>query len=177
MANIDVSVVGMGEIQATLSELGPSVQKYVYGPSLGAMASIVRIRARTRDYGFMDRTGVRAFDRAKGRETSVRLRGTIRSRRIAARYGGRRYKAGRAAVFAGGRGAHHAFLVEVGHGGPRPAAARSYLTRALIETQGAQFSAFVSKAQDRFPVAVATATRRGNALGASFGRTIARRRR
>ena len=104
MANFRVQVLGLGEIHAALTALGPSFEQRVLGPSLGAMARVVRIKAGTKNFGFQDGTGVRPFDKARGRTESRRLRKTIRARRIAAYYGGRRYKKGRAGVFAGGPG-------------------------------------------------------------------------
>ena len=108
MADFRVGVRGLGQVSAVLRGLGPSFEQRVYGPALGAMAAVVRKRAKSKDYGFKDGTGIRPFDRARGRDSSVRLRSTIRSRRIPAFYSGRRYKSGRAAVFAGGPGARHA---------------------------------------------------------------------
>lgn len=173
--NFRVRVRGLGQVRATLIALGPSFEQRVYGPSLGAMAAVVRKRARQRNYGFDDGTGVRPFDRARGRDSSVRLRSTIRSRRIAAYYSGRRYKSGRAAVFAGGPGARHAHLVERGHGGPFPARPHPFLTRALIDTQQQSYTAFVNKVRERFPIAVRMAMRRGSARATVAGRTFARR--
>ena len=178
MADFRVRVRGLGRLSVVLRGLGPSFEQRVYAPALGAMAAVVRKRAKKRDYGFEDGTEVRPFDRARGRDSSVRLRSTIRSRRIPAFYSGRRYKSGRAAVFAGGPGARHAHLVERGHGGPRPARPHPFLTRALIETQQLAYTEFVNTARRRFPIAVAQAMRRGSGgAGSVFGRTFARRRR
>ena len=137
----NISIEGLDELQGTLRELGPSFQSRVYGPALGAMAAVVRKRARIGGFGFADRTGT--------------LRSTIRSRRISARYGSRTYRTGRAAVFAGGPGARQAFLVEEGHDGERgPARPHRFLTRALIQTQGEQLQAFTQRARLGFRNAV-----------------------
>ena len=175
MADFRVRVQGLGQIHRTISALGPSFEQRILGPSLGAMAGVVRRRAGQKDFGFTDGTGVRPFDKARGKTESRRLRKTIRSRRIAAYYGGRRYKSGRAGVFAGGPGARHAHLVELGHGGPFPAKPHSFLVRALIETEAQGYTAFVRKAQERFGIAVAVAMRGRSARGAVSGRTFARR--
>ena len=177
MAQFTVRIEGLDRLAAVLHALGPSFERRVYPQALNAMARVVRRLAKTKDFGFIDGRGVRPFDRRLGRTKSRRLRATIRNRLITAYYGGRRYRAGRAAVFAGGPGARHAHLVERGHGGPRPARPHPFIGRALIETQGRQFQAFVQKVNERFPRAVAAAAARGNQLGASFGRTVARRAR
>ena len=175
MANFVVRVRGLRKINARLSALGPSFAQNILGPSLGAMAGVVRRKAGQKDFGFKDGTGVRPFDEARGKTVSRRLRKTIRSRRITAYYGGRRYKSGRAGVFAGGPGARHAHLVESGHGGPYPARPHSFLLRALIETQQPAYTAFVSKARERFGISVAGAKIGRSARGAVIGRTFARR--
>ena len=167
MPRLSLEVFGLEEVQAAISRMGPPLLNRLLGPSLGAAAAVVRDRARTKGLGFTDETG--------------RLRASIRSGRLAARYGGRRYKRGRAGVFAGGEGARQAYLVEAGHGGPYPAAPRSYLFRALLETESLQMGAFSSKAREIFPrlaaQIAATGTGRGRATGALYGRTLARRAR
>ena len=60
----------------------------ILGPALGRAAYVVFRKAKQRGYAFQDRTG--------------RLRKSIRMRRVPGTYGGRKYKRGRAAVFAGG---------------------------------------------------------------------------
>ena len=71
MADFRVGVVGLGQLRVVLRGLGPSFEQRVYGPSLGAMAAVVRKRARTKDFGFKDGTEIRPFDRARGRDSSV----------------------------------------------------------------------------------------------------------
>ena len=137
----NISIEGLDELQGALRELGPSFQSRVYGPALGAMAAVVRKRARIPNFGFTDLSG--------------RLRGTIRSERIPARYGARVYRSGRAQVVAGGKGARQPFLVEEGHGGERgPARPHRFLTRALVQTQNEQLDAFTAVAGQRFRNAV-----------------------
>ena len=163
MANVRIAVVGLRELAAAIRDLGPAAERGVIAPGLAAMARIVRRSSRMRDFGFVDRTRS--------------LRSSIRSRQVAARYGGRRYARGRSAVFAGGSGARQAYLVEAGHGGPQPAEPHPFLTRALIETQDAQYSAFVARARERFPIVVSQVARRAGALRriSVFSRTVARR--
>ena len=170
--DVTLTFQGLFEMHQTLDQLGPESEARVYPPALRAMAAVVRRQARKKNYGFTDGEGVRPFDRARGRTESVRLRSTVSLEGIGARYGNRNYRRGRYAVFAGGQGARHGYLVEAGHGGPRPARPHPFLTRAVLDTQRQQFNAFVDKAQERFPEAVARARARGNALGASFGRTL-----
>ena len=147
----NITVEGFDELQGTLRALGPSFQSRVFGPALGAMAAVVRRVARQGGYGFTDQSG--------------RLRSTIRSRRISARYGARVYRAGRAAVFAGGAGAQQAFLVEEGHEGQRgPASPHRFLSRALLQTQDEQFAAFAQTAGQRFRNAVQRAIIEGKLI-------------
>ena len=146
-----VKVEGLDELQSTLRALGPSFQSRVYGPALGAMAAVVRKKARQSNYGFTDRTGA--------------LRSSIGSRRIPARYGGRTYRAGRAEVFAGNADAFYAFFVEEGHEGQRgPAQPHRFLTRALLQTQDEQFAAFAQTAGQRFRNAVQRAIIEGKLI-------------
>ena len=148
----NITVEGFDELQGTLRALGPSFQSRVFGPALGAMAAVVRRVARQGGYGFTDQSG--------------RLRSTIRSRRISARYGSRVYRAGRAAVFAGGAGAQQAFLVEEGHEGPRgPASPHRFLSRALLQNaKPSSFAAFAQTAGQRFRNAVQRAIIEGKLI-------------
>ena len=180
MAEITVTVIGLEDVVETLAELGPSLEARVYPQALRSAAVVVARRARLKDYGFKDGPGLRPFDRAQGRTESLRLRKTIRVEGIAAFYSGRRYKRGRAAVFAGAAGARHAYLVEAGHGppvGPQGSPPYPFLGRALLETADEQYNAFVVRARARFPAAVAAARKRRTGIGASTARTIVRRRR
>ena len=172
MPQIAVEVYGLGEIEAAVQEFrNPRCVGALLGPSLLEAARVVRARARTRNFEFTDRSG--------------RLRKSIRSRRISARYLGRRVRGGRAAVFAGGAGARQAFLVHEGHGppvGPQGSPPYSFLTEAVIHTQSAQGTAFGRKAQEVFPniarrYIIAAARRGGTSRDAVFGRTVARRAR
>ena len=120
MAAVLVEVFGLEDIEQAIRDFGAPFLARLLGPALGAAANVVRSHARRRGFEFTDRSG--------------RLRRSIRTRRIRAIYGGRRYKAGRAAVYAGAAGARQAHLVEEGHGGPRPARPYPYLQRALMES-------------------------------------------
>lgn len=134
---------GLANLDLAIAQFGPSFANRLLGPSLAAAADVVRDRARERNYGFTDRSGA--------------LRKSIRTRRIPAVYFGRRYRTGRAGVFAGRRrqarpdDPFYALFVERGHGGPRPAPPYPYLDRALVETQTEQHYAFSQKAEELFP--------------------------
>ena len=161
--NVTLRIQGLETMFAQLSELGPSLENRVWPQSLRAAAVVIARVARRLDYGFRDRT--------------KRLRRSIRVVGIPAIYGGRRYKRGRAAVFAGGEGARQAYLVERGHGGPVKSPPYPYLGRALLESEQEQYNAFVERAKIRFPSAVAHARRRRSGAGAVTARTFARRAR
>lgn len=135
---VDVQAFGIEDVQLALRRLGDggTIARTV-GPALGRAAAVVRVAAKRRNFVFTDRTG--------------RLRRSIRSRRVPAVYAGRRYRSGRAAVFAGGQGARQAYLVEAGHGGPRPARPYPYLSRALRENTGLIQTAFQTSIAERWP--------------------------
>ena len=138
MTRVHVRLHGFENIDAAILQFGPSFANRLLGPSLLAAARVVRAAARKRDFGFTDRTG--------------RLRQSIHAAGTGARYFGRRYKRGRAGVFAGGRyaGAAQAHLVERGHAGPRPARPHPYLSTALEQTFTAQAVAFEARARTLF---------------------------
>ena len=170
MPAIAIEVFGLGELEFAMREFrNPLCIGALVGPALGAGADVVAKRARVRNFEFTDRSG--------------RLRKSIRSRRIAARYLGRRVRGGRAAVYAGGAGARQAFQVHEGHGppvGPRGSPPYAYLTEALLQSQGDTGGAISRKAQEVFPTVarryiVAAAKRGGTSRDAVFGRTVARR--
>ena len=169
-----VTVYGLEQVGASLRELGPSFTSRLIGPALAKMASVVRNAAKIRNFGFTDRNGARASG-----SKYKSLRRSIRVRRIAARYGGRRYKSGRAAVFAGGSGAQQSHLVEEGHEGPAPAPAHPYLFRALTDTVPLQENAFSASVRARFFALVSATVSSAKVLSTqgSFGRTISRRAR
>ena len=167
-----VVAYGLNTLDDAIQQFGPGFAARLFGPATLRAAAVIRRRAKTRSFGFTDRTG--------------RLRKSIRSRNIAALYEGIRYRRGRAAAFAGGPGARQAFLVERGHGGPRPARPHPYMTRALLETQGAQLAAFNRRASALFPRLVTRYRARRGAGGVVlagrgrqtvFARTVARRHR
>lgn len=165
-----INFTGFLEIARTIDELGPAVANAVYGPSLLAMARVVSKRAKQKNFVFRDGTGIRPFDAARGRDSSRRLRTTIRHRAIPAEYYGQRYKRGRAKVYAGGPGARHAFLVHQGHGPPIVAKPYRFLTDALELTGTEQLTAFIAKASQRYPVAARRAIAKGKIAGRGGGR-------
>ena len=172
MPQVSLEIVGLGEIEAAIQEFtNPRCIGALMGPSLLAAARVVRLQARKKNFEFTDRTG--------------RLRRSIRSRRIAARYLGRRVRGGQAAVFAGRQGARQAYLVHEGHGppvGPQGSPPYRFLTEAVVRTQGGQATAFGQKAREVFPNIArryirAAGLRGGASRDAVFGRTVARRAR
>ena len=160
-----------------LRELTPQMANRVFGPALAAAAMVARARARTRNFVFKDGRGVRRFDRRADRSRSVRLRSTIRVRRVRAYYDGRRYPKGRAAIYAGRRRALHGFLVHEGHGGPHPARPHPFLTTAVNQTIARQRTAFLRVADEKMNMSIRIADRRGWSRRnvQTFGRTVARR--
>ena len=173
MIDFDIQISGFLQIQASIEELGPAMAQDMYGHSLFQMAKVIRQTAKSRNFVYKDDTG--------------RLRKSIRARRIAGTYYGRKYKRGRAQVFAGGTGARQAFLVHQGHGPPVVSRPYRYLVRALDSTTGRQMQVFRSAMLSRFPAAVDRAYKRGLRRGRrrglsrstihtqTFGRTTARR--
>ena len=146
-----VTVTGLAEIERAFRAMGPNFQARLMGPSLGAMAAVVRRQAKRRNYGFMDRRRRLGYPSELGGGKYRDLRQSIRTRRIPAIYDGKKFRLGRAAVFAGGEGARQAHLVEEGHGGPKPARAHGFLRRALMSTQDEQHRLFATKLQTIFP--------------------------
>ena len=180
MFDIRLDVYGIADIEAALGAIGrPAFQARMLGPSLGAMASIVRAKAKRRGFGFRDRRSSLGYPPELNTGTFRDLRATIRSRRIAARYGGQRFKSGRAAVFAGGSGARQAFLVHEGHGGPRPARPKRFLRKALLQSRAGMEQAFIATMRRRFPAMAASIARvsRTRSIQASYARTVSRRAR
>ena len=177
MANITINVVGLSAINATLAELGPATQRFVFGPALTAQARVVAKAARRlrQPQGFNDSKRAARSVARDGKLRQVRLRKTIRTRQRRATYGGKQYQRGRAAVYAGGQGARQGYLVHEGHGGPRPAPPHRYLTNAILTTQNKQLIAFSDKARERFPAAVLGAKRTSSGSVAVASRTVARR--
>lgn len=165
MAQIRIDVFGIEGVDEALRQMGGTFQSRLLGSALLASARVVRNAAR-KTMEFQDRTG--------------RLRKSIRSVRIPAFYQGKRFRRGRAAVYAGGQSqrAPHAHLVERGHGGPQPAPPHPFIFNALIQTEAQQAQAFARQARRMFPRLVRDFQSRSN-LGSisTVSRTIARRRR
>lgn len=178
---ISIRAYGFSEMEQAVYQFGPGFAALLLGPALGRSAAVVRRKAKTKNYGFTDRNTPRGGGGAgSGRYKS--LRQSIRNRRISARYEGRRYKRGRAAVFSGGGGARQSHLVERGHLGPYPAAPHPYINRAQGETELEQQDAFVTSMQRTFPTLLrryiarrAGKAGRGEFITKAFARTESRR--
>ena len=121
------------------------------GPALGRMARVVRLAAKARDFVFRDRRRRLGYPSSLAAGDFRDLRQSIRSRRISGKYGGRRFRSGRAAVFVGGSGARQGFLVEEGHGGPRPARPYPFLRQALLNTASQQTRGIPVQREERLP--------------------------
>ena len=112
--------------------LPETMQNRVWRPAWKAAATEIEDIATQPNYGFTDRSGLLRASISSGvvkkvkRQRTSNIQGNF--------YGG---------VLAGIEGiAPHAFLVEQGHGGPKPAPAHSYLERALREGIGKARRAF-----------------------------------
>ena len=170
---LTVTLSGIPGIQAGMLAFKGAFQAELFGPALAAQARVIRDRSKVSNFKFTDRSG--------------RLRRSIQVSRIPAKYGGRRYKAGRAGVYAGGqiRGgreptlARYAHLVERGHGGPIVARARAFLRVPIFSTLPQQQAAFSSSVIARFPqlankyvaAARAKASKRITSLSSGIGNT------
>ena len=140
---------------AAFGRLAGSFEAELFGPALATAATAIRRQAARRGYRFQDRSGS--------------LRRSLHAARIPAIYGGRRFKRGRAGVYAGGRlsggsepsQARYSQIVERGRNTPEnPARARLYLQGALVSTRTQQALAFAQSARRRFPALVARYARR-----------------
>ena len=120
---LEFEVFGLEDVEAALRGLPGQLARRVQGEGLIAVARAAAAEADTPNYGFTDRTG--------------RLRPTIRATRRAIRVhtaaGNRVTVPGAGArLRVGGPGARQGYLVEAGHGGPRPARPHPYLIPATI---------------------------------------------
>lgn len=170
---VAITTDGVEELFRAIIALGGEAGQAYFVGVLSDIARVPRRLARQRNYGFTDRTG--------------RLRKTIRQRQRTLRSApsvlfGERYRQKLVSIYAGGRGARQAYLVEAGHGGPFPARPHPYLGRALEEGRGQMESVLAESARRRFPDAVAKAqlaalrgTGRPGSPYATLGRTVARR--
>ena len=122
---MDIEVEGMEELLKAMESLPGLVGQHVQGDGLAAAARIVADQAKIR---VPVKTGA--------------LRDSIRARKQAARIstvrGPKKVPAGAAAVYAGGRGARQAVMIEYG---TPTAAAHPYLEPALLSTGSQQLSA------------------------------------
>lgn len=179
--NMAVLVRGWPELEATVAQFGPRFAADLCGPSLGRAAAVVRRRAKSANFVFRDRRGPRGEGTGPGEGKYKSLRQSIRSRRISGGYGGRRFRHGRAAVYAGGPGARQAHLVHEGHGGPWKARPYPFIRLAQMITEAEQESAFGERMKELFPRLVSRYTGRTRtpglqrSIGTTFGRTLARR--
>lgn len=107
-------------------------------PAFVAMARVVIARAKTRNFGFRDRTGLL--------RDSIRVRKLRRVRRESV--GGSTMEISVEAT-SGGPGARQAYLVERGHGGPHPAGPHSYMRRALREKAEEGYTTWAEVARRR----------------------------
>jgi len=144
MLAIEIGIT-QDDFNAAFRAFGPSFRAELFGPALGRSAAVVRKTAKRPGYGFRDRSGS--------------LRKTIHSARIAARYGGKKFKRGRSGVYAGGvlsggrePTARQAHLVEAGHLGPYPARPHPYLRLALRSTEAQQRHEFNASVKQRFSI-------------------------
>lgn len=170
---------GFEALEARLAEFGPGFIAAMVGPALGRSAAVLRRTAKRRNFIFRDRRGPRDGTTGPGVGRWRSLRQSIRSARIPAWYGGRHYRRGRAAVFAGGPGAKQAYLVEAGHGGPRPAKPYPYLKEAAMRSDNEQEDAYTSKLRELFPVLVRRFSGGGGGgrrrVTSVYARTVSRR--
>ena len=175
MTIVAVDVYGLEDIETALRSMGPGLTNRLLGPALGEMAKVVRAKAKQPNFVFTDRFGHRSSS-LDGLQVSKygSLRQSIRVRRIRGKYGGKSYKSGRAAVFAGGPGARQAHLVEEGHAGPWEARPYPYLVNAMILTREAQSAAFLAKARAIFPKLVALQVNKGKVSGVARASARAR---
>ena len=141
----------------------PGVLARASGISLRRMAAPIRKVARQRNFEFTDRRGSGEKGLSKNKQTGKyrSLRSSIRIRGFPGRYGtARRYKNGRAAIFAGGPGARQAHLVHAGHGPPIVSKPYPFLRRAILIAQGAAATAFVSSMRTELPRHMRAAAKR-----------------
>ncbi len=127
MINLEVDSRGLAEIRQGLRALPVLLAERVQGDGFRAAAGAVATRAKT-----------------VVPVKSGALRRSIKARRISERVltdrGVRRVPGAGARVTSGGPGARHAVFVEYGIRPRQRRDARSYLRRAIIETQGQLFN-------------------------------------
>lgn len=101
-----------------------------------AMEAPLRV-AKQASYKFGDRTGRlrRSIRTSKRRKKSKLIRHAAAGYDFAAAF-----------LVAGGRGAKQAFLVHQGHGGPRAARGRPFMTDALLDTKEQIYETYIRQA-------------------------------
>lgn len=130
--DVHVSVEGIDELRAKVAALPPIVEAKVVGQGLAAAARESAKRARrTAPIGTREK-----------REGEKRLYKTIRVRRRWWKFspGGKRIPRSAAELIAGGKGARHAHLVELG---TVKAAANPFMQNAVRDSRGQQHNAMV----------------------------------
>ena len=171
MVQTRATITGLDSVVAAIFDAAdPRTHRTIAIGGLRAAANVARKAARQRNFGFTDRSG--------------RLRRAIRVR-VARRRSGKGPRVYLQAGVERGQGAAQGFIVEAGRGpggwhrGPAPP--HPYLAPAVMATTGQQEIASVQAMQqvaDRvFRRYVTKQSRRTISLGASFGRTAARRAR
>ena len=185
MLQLTIETNGVRNIGRKLQKMGnPAILARISGNALSASALQLRNVAKTRDFVFMDRRGARQGGR-RGRNTQTgkypSLRSSIRVARIPGYYGGRKYKRGRAGVYAGGSGSRQAHLVEAGHGGPWKAKPYPFIKKAALQSRTQMSTAFGASVRRQWPreirrLKTTAADRRRTSvlLGGSLGARTAR---
>ena len=140
-----------GNAERALASLPGVVGTQIRGSALLAAANVVAKQAKT-TIAFKDQSG--------------KLRRSIRARfttgNVVNPSGGiRKVKNAGARVQAGSRGARQAHLIELGHGGPKPAPPHPFIGPAYSQTTSTQLSVGSQVMRKNFEVAAA-AIRRGD---------------
>ena len=120
----DFAIEGLPQLERALRSLDSALERYIIGRGLFEMAKVMAKQAR-----------------ANAPFISGALRNSIRARRTGERFRGRKIPGGSAAVFAGGPGARHAALIELGS---VRNAANPFLARAIISSKSLQYNALIS---------------------------------
>ena len=118
------TITGLDELEAAMRGLDDALARHIQGAGLIAMARVVVKEAKAR---VPVETGA--------------LQRSIRARKAGERFRGRKIPGGAANVFAGGPGARHAHLIELG---TVKAPAYPFLSSALLATKSQQQDALVS---------------------------------
>lgn len=142
---IDLLYVEDPNLEILLNGFKFSFQAELFGPALATALRVPLAVSKRRNYRFKDRSGS--------------IRRSLHVARRPARYGGKKFKRGRAGLYAGGylsrgrepRIARHSQLVERGHLGPTPARPKGFVLQAFLSNQEAVAAAFYNSVRNRFP--------------------------